>query len=65
MTPAELFSPRNLVIATAALLLAPKGQAAEPAHALLVAPHGVSAAHAARAVSPDAALARLMAGARR
>src|SRR5947207_12532040 len=52
MTPADLLTRRNLLIATGALLLAPKGHAAEPAHA----------AHAGSAVTPEAAMARLMAG---
>ena len=49
MHPADLISPRNLLIAVAALLLAPKGQAAEPPHAAAHAP----LAHAQSAVSPD------------
>jgi carbonic anhydrase len=56
MTPADLLTRRNLFIAAGALLLAvPEGRSAEP-HA---------AAHAESAVTPQAALARLMEGNRR
>ena len=61
MHPADLLTRRNLLIVTLALLLAPKGHAAAPVHAIVVAP-GV---YAESAVSPDAALPRLMAGAQR
>ena len=55
MTPADLISRRNLLIAPGALLLAPKGHAAEAAHA-------APAAHAESGVTPEAAMARLVAG---
>lgn len=55
MNPADLLSRRNLLIATGALLLAPKGRAAEPAQA-------APAAHAEAAMTPEAAMARLVAG---
>ena len=38
MQPADLIRPRNLLIAFAVILLAPKGQAAAPPHAPLAAP---------------------------
>ena len=49
MQPADLLTRRNLLIATAALLLAPKGHADEPAHAV-------------PGLSPEAAMTRLMEG---
>ena len=55
MNPADLISRRNLLIATGALLLAPKGHAAETAHA-------APAAHAEGGMTPEAAMARLVAG---
>ncbi|WP_293677501.1 carbonic anhydrase [uncultured Phenylobacterium sp.] len=55
MNPAEFLSRRNLLIATGALLLAPKGRAAEAAHA-------APAAHAGAGLTPEAAMARLVAG---
>ena len=55
MNPADLVTRRNLLIATGGLLLAPKGHAAEAAHA-------PAAAHAEGGVTPEAAMARLVAG---
>jgi carbonic anhydrase len=55
MNPADLLTRRNLIIATGALLIAPKGHAAEAGHT-------AQADHAAGGVTPEAALARLMAG---
>ena len=63
MTPTDMLSRRNLLIATGALLLAPKGHAEDLAHApARAAAAPAVTAHAEGAMTPEAAMARLVAG---